>query len=303
MTNTQRSKARIARIAALRAVDPNHPTVLHEKARRRAGHLRRQNRLKELAAIDPNHPRLLKLKATGAKIQRNCRTRNPEKHKAALRKYHHKNKARLNKARRSRVLAVLELEKNDPLNPKVLAYRESMRKGSRTYAAKHPNRIINHSPEAIERRRVRRNLGCRILNELRKYRSGKAVKTDKLIRLLGCSIPSFMIYIESLWEPWMNWSNYGNQEGNWVLDHYIPCAAFDLSLAIHQQYCFHYSNYKPLEKARNMAKFDKLPAGFNLSEHLSKPLSPTPALGTEPQPLVGGIDKQPCVSLIADLTP
>lgn len=54
-------------------------------------------------------------------------------------------------------------------------------------------------------------------------------KITKTEILLGCSFEDFKVYLESKFEPWMNWDNYGlyNGEPNygWDIDHIIPLSS------------------------------------------------------------------------------
>ncbi len=88
--------------------------------------------------------------------------------------------------------------------------------------------------------RLRKRIGCAV----KRNRGEKAAKT---IEILGCSIESFRIYIESRFEPGMTWNNIH-------LDHIIPCALFDLTKPEHQKRCFHFSNYQPLLAFDNISK-------------------------------------------------
>jgi hypothetical protein len=72
-------------------------------------------------------------------------------------------------------------------------------------------------------------------------------KSGRTLELLGCSIPNFIIYIESRFEPGMTWKNIH-------LDHIMPCAVFDLTKPEQQKVCFHFSNYQPLFAADNIRK-------------------------------------------------
>jgi hypothetical protein len=54
-------------------------------------------------------------------------------------------------------------------------------------------------------------------------------KTSKTQNILGCTFEEFKIYLESKFEPWMNWNNYGNWNGEpkevdtaWDIDHIVP---------------------------------------------------------------------------------
>ncbi len=76
-------------------------------------------------------------------------------------------------------------------------------------------------------------------------------KNNKTIEILGCSFEDFKTYLESLWEPWMNWDNKGNWNGypktiniSWDIDHIIP-----LSIATTEEDVIklnHYTNLQPL---------------------------------------------------------
>jgi hypothetical protein len=73
-------------------------------------------------------------------------------------------------------------------------------------------------------------------------------KLSRTEEILGCSFDEFKQYIESLWEPWMNWENRGLYNGElnhgWDIDHIKP-------LTIANDYIDvialnHYTNLRPL---------------------------------------------------------
>ncbi len=98
--------------------------------------------------------------------------------------------------------------------------------------------------------RLRRNLSIRLSKAIAK--NGK--KCAKTAEILGCSLDSFRMYLESLFESGMSWENYGSV---WHIDHIVPCAIFDLSKPEHQKRCFHFSNLQPLFAKENILKGDK----------------------------------------------
>ena len=58
------------------------------------------------------------------------------------------------------------------------------------------------------------------------------------------AIQDLMSYLESLFETGMNWSNRGNEEGCWEVDHIMPLQGegVDLNEPSHQHALCHYSN-------------------------------------------------------------
>ena len=56
------------------------------------------------------------------------------------------------------------------------------------------------------------------------------IKTQGLDIIVGCSFEELKLYLESKFETWMNWDNYGLYNGKlnygWDIDHIIPlCSA------------------------------------------------------------------------------
>jgi len=93
--------------------------------------------------------------------------------------------------------------------------------------------------------RIKINVGSSIRMALTQRGFSKKSRTFKL---LGCSFEEFKFYIESKWESWMNWDNYGKYNGTlnfgWDFDHIIP-----LYLAKTEEELLnlnHYSNFQPL---------------------------------------------------------
>jgi len=54
-------------------------------------------------------------------------------------------------------------------------------------------------------------------------------KRSKTLEILGCSFEEFKYYLESKFEPWMNWENRGLYNGElnygWDIDHLIPSSS------------------------------------------------------------------------------
>lgn len=74
------------------------------------------------------------------------------------------------------------------------------------------------------------------------------IKKDRTIDILGCTFQEFKQHIESKFEPWMNWNNYGLYDGSldygWDIDHVIPLATATSEEDIIR--LNHYTNLQPL---------------------------------------------------------
>lgn len=88
-----------------------------------------------------------------------------------------------------------------------------------------------------------------ISNALRK----KFVKKESpTTSILGVSFPEFKEYLESLFEPWMNWENYGEAKNEktrkikirWQLDHIIPLSSAKSEEDVYR--LNHYTNFQPM---------------------------------------------------------
>jgi len=99
----------------------------------------------------------------------------------------------------------------------------------------------------------------RLRTQLRKYsRRYFNIKTTpkKTMDIIGCDPKELKNKIESQFEIWMSWDNYGYGKNKWVIDHIIP-----LSSATNEEELYklcHYSNLQPLSWEENMKKSDKL---------------------------------------------
>lgn len=103
----------------------------------------------------------------------------------------------------------------------------------------------------LVRNRLKTVLKTQLKRKKTKY---KAV--EKTEDLLGCSIEFFQKHIESQFEAWMTWDNYGKH--TWHIDHIIPLAAFDLTNDEELRKACHYTNLRPLSAKENWKKHAKI---------------------------------------------
>lgn len=73
-------------------------------------------------------------------------------------------------------------------------------------------------------------------------------KKSRAYEILGCTYDEFKTHIESQFEPWMNWDNYGKFNGEfnygWDIDHIIPRSEIKTEDDIIK--LNHFTNLKPL---------------------------------------------------------
>ncbi len=99
--------------------------------------------------------------------------------------------------------------------------------------------------------RVRATLHTRLKQVLRESGTRKSLFMKNIV---GCSHSDLLIHLEHTWSDGMSWSNYGWGDGKWVIDHVIPCAAFDLTDVEQQKKCFHHTNLRAMWWKENARK-------------------------------------------------
>jgi len=98
-------------------------------------------------------------------------------------------------------------------------------------------------------------LSSALRSRLRKALHGN-YKTGSAVKDLGCSIKELKQYLESKFQPDMNWDNWTSD--GWHIDHIKPLASFDLTDREQLLIACHYTNLQPLWAKDNMAKGDKI---------------------------------------------
>lgn len=98
-------------------------------------------------------------------------------------------------------------------------------------------------PEFKLLKTLRSRLGSAVKNQ-------NAIKSDKTLELVGCSVPFLRGYLEAKFKTGMTWENHGE----WHIDHIKPCASFNLLDNKEQEKCFHYTNLQPLWCHENLSK-------------------------------------------------
>ena len=95
--------------------------------------------------------------------------------------------------------------------------------------------------------------------------SGKSKESDSCLKYLTYSIQELRDHLESLFDPWMSWDNYGKYSKNtwndndqstwtWNIDHLIPRSDLPYSSMTDDNFkkCWALSNLRPLSAKQNM---------------------------------------------------
>lgn len=110
-------------------------------------------------------------------------------------------------------------------------------------------------------RRLRDAISCGI-NRMLKIKHIK--KSSGIFKYLPYTPYELKSYLESMWEPWMNWDNYGgamnDKRKTWHIDHIKPHSLFNYSSLEDKEFleCWSLSNLRPLDKIENVRKSNKL---------------------------------------------
>jgi hypothetical protein len=168
-----------------------------------------------------------------------CYKRNKKKREAYRIRYESENKESITKRRQE----YTKSHKNEKANYD-LKYRADNKDKIRQYKKDWESKNKNHPIF-----KIKRNLRRRIHHVIKDN-----YKSDHTLNLLGCPVEEFKSYLESKFQPGMNWDNYGLGYNKWHIDHVRPCCDFDLSKPEEQRICFHYTNMQPLWEKENLKK-------------------------------------------------
>jgi hypothetical protein len=86
----------------------------------------------------------------------------------------------------------------------------------------------------------------------------KSLRQPAVERVIQCTIPELKAHLESLFEPWMSWDNWGRK--GWHIDHSVAVSEFDLTDEQQLLKCYHWSNMRPLHWLENVKQAGKLRA-------------------------------------------
>jgi len=132
---------------------------------------------------------------------------------------------------------------------------DKYKKIQRKYVMKNKDKILEYRREYEKKRKSEDpvfKLRCYLARTISDViRENNFKKKSKTCEILGCSFKGFKKYLESQFEDWMNWDNYGNPKDgilepnkSWDIDHIIPISLAETEDDIIR--LNHYSNLRPL---------------------------------------------------------
>lgn len=134
--------------------------------------------------------------------------------------------------------------------------KDKIKEKKKIYYLNNKKSIINKTKEYYNQR-IKTDVNYRLSKNLR-TRLYCAIKNDQKVGSavsdLGCSIEEFKIYLESKFQPGMNWDNWTHD--GWHIDHIRPISSFDLSDREEFLKACHYTNLQPLWSKDNYEKSD-----------------------------------------------
>jgi hypothetical protein len=180
-------------------------------------------------------------------------------------KYYLNNKAKRIKSKN--VIVMSDTEKYKKQYRKYIVYQEEYRKKNREkinqkireWYYKNKDRV-RANQRIYEREGAYRNsLHFKIKDGMRKrilevLKRDGGKKTQRTMKLVGCTVEELKQHIEKKFKPGMSWK----KRHLFHIDHIIPCASFDLTKLSQQKKCFHYTNLQPLWAIDNIKKGAKL---------------------------------------------
>lgn len=144
------------------------------------------------------------------------------------------------------------------VNNSVKKYRENNKEKIKEYDKKYRE---NNNEKINEKNRIWRNKVSKDPYYIIKNNTSKMIskvikrngysKKSKTNEILGCSYEEFKEHIESKWEYWMSWDNYGNpkdgileENKTWDIDHIVPISSAETEDDIIK--LNHFTNLQPL---------------------------------------------------------
>jgi hypothetical protein len=141
--------------------------------------------------------------------------------------------------------------------------KDRLSENAKTYRSEN-REFLNNRRKLNINRRLNDIISYSIRSGLKKINHRKNSRTKEI---LGCDLSEFKLYIESKFDTWMNWENWGKYNGEfnygWDLDHIIPISSAQSKEDVIK--LNHYTNLQPLcSKINRFIKADSINFNINI---------------------------------------
>lgn len=203
------------------------------------------------------------------KIQKKYREKNKEKIKKKSIEYNKKNKEKIKGNRKKKHLSITKKKcKSCYIVGDYTKFKEGRAICKKCMNAEKRKRRQENREEANRKERE-----CRKRNPQKRIHSSMSAsirhslkgnkKGNKWEDLVGYTLEDLVNRLESLFEPWMNWGNYGVHDPNgprtWQIDHIIPKSMFKFDSYEDEEFklCWSLFNLQPKCSYKNNCKQNK----------------------------------------------
>jgi len=161
------------------------------------------------------------------------------------------------------------LENIDYISNRAAKYYDEHKEEKHEYYVANKTHITNRKKEHDRKKlknepwyRMRKNVG-RIVNMYLTINGGSKNNVS-FFKAIGYTPKQLRQHIESQFEDWMSWNNYGVYKTNgpktWNIDHIIPQSLLPFSSYKHPNFkkCWNLENLRPLDSKTNIIKGNKI---------------------------------------------
>lgn len=210
------------------------------------------------------------------------REKNKEKIALYQKEYHEKNKEWKNaNAKEHSKQRYHNIKNNDPEKyQKIVDAKKEYTALNREKSRLIKSKWVKNNPEKDralkaknQKKRYKEDLGFKLRSNVSKSiwgyikKNGSSKNKQSFAKFLPYTIQTLISHLESQFEPWMTWENWGkykakthNEKPNWQIDHIIPVSYFKFTSMDSKEFrmCWSLKNLRPLDARKNMSKRNKI---------------------------------------------
>ena len=190
---------------------------------------------------------------------RKYRAANREKIRGIQRRFREKDPEKYRKANTQKNII---WRANNPEKPKAAGRRfriknpERVRESSRKYRAENPEKVKRFRRKWKKYKRET-DPSWKLTENMRSAMHGALKgkkKSASTMKIIGCTTEELWEHLESCasWKPWMTRENYG--KNGWDVDHIIAISKWDKDCPLQFVLCWDKSNLQPMEHIENIKK-------------------------------------------------